>query len=86
MVAELDSPTNRDELLTMFEHGLANAEVRVRAIDIERWPESRGVGRKKLPTTVAGLLIHCADHTQRHVGQAITTAKVLLALREPASI
>jgi hypothetical protein len=27
---------------------------------------------------VAGLLVHIADHTQRHVGQAITTAKILL--------
>jgi uncharacterized damage-inducible protein DinB len=39
----------------------------------------RTVGRKNLPTTVAGLLIHIADHTQRHVGQAITTAKLLRA-------
>jgi uncharacterized damage-inducible protein DinB len=62
-----------------------DGERRVREIDLARWPEPREVGRKKLPTTVAGLLIHCADHTQRHVGQAITTAKVLLALREQPS-
>jgi len=35
------------------------------------------VGRRKLPTTVVGLLIHLAEHTQRHLGQAITTAKFL---------
>ena len=35
----------------------------------------RSVGRKALPTTVGGLLVHCADHTQRHTGQAVTTAK-----------
>lgn len=39
------------------------------------------MGKKRLPTTVAGLLVHVADHTQRHVGQAITTAKVVLAQR-----
>jgi len=39
--------------------------------------QPRTVGRKNLPTTVAGLLVHIADHTQRHVGQAITTAKIL---------
>jgi uncharacterized damage-inducible protein DinB len=44
----------------------------------------RTVGRKNLPTTVAGLLVHIADHTQRHVGQAITTAKILVARREAA--
>ena len=41
------------------------------------------IGRKGLPTTLAGLLIHAAEHTQRHVGQAITTAKVILAQRGP---
>jgi uncharacterized damage-inducible protein DinB len=41
----------------------------------------RTVGRKALPTTIGGLLVHLADHTQRHVGQAITTAKLLLAMR-----
>jgi uncharacterized damage-inducible protein DinB len=85
MVAEMDSPTNRDELLALFEQRLTAASARVRAIPMERWPEPRGVGRKQLPTTVAGLLIHCADHTQRHVGQAITTAKVLLGLRNSRS-
>lgn len=44
--------------------------------------EARPVGRKNLPTTVAGLLVHVAEHTQRHVGQAITTAKILLAQRD----
>jgi uncharacterized damage-inducible protein DinB len=39
------------------------------------------IGRKRLPTTLGGLLVHAAEHTQRHVGQAITTAKVILAQR-----
>ena len=42
----------------------------------------RTVGRKALPTTIGGLLVHLADHTQRHVGQAITTAKLLIAMRQ----
>lgn len=43
--------------------------------------EPRFVGRRALPTSVGGLLVHVADHTQRHTGQAITTAKMLLAQR-----
>jgi uncharacterized damage-inducible protein DinB len=39
------------------------------------------VGRKQLPTSIGGALIHVADHTQRHAGQVITTAKVLRAIR-----
>ena len=82
MASEMDSPTNREELLKAFERGLAAAEARIIKIDRSQWQEPRGVGRKQFPTTVAGLIIHCADHTQRHVGQAVTTSKVLLALRE----
>ena len=37
--------------------------------------------QKAFPTSVGGLLVHVADHTQRHVGQAITTAKILMAER-----
>jgi uncharacterized damage-inducible protein DinB len=85
MAAELDGPTNRGDLFAAFEHGLAAAEARIRAIGTPHWQESRGVGRKQLPTSVAGLMIHCADHTLRHVGQAITTAKVLVALRDSPS-
>ncbi|MEP6714465.1 MAG: DinB family protein, partial [Terriglobia bacterium] len=38
--------------------------------------EWRRVGRQQLPTTVIGLLVHIAEHTQRHVGQAISAAKL----------
>ncbi len=39
--------------------------------------EIRGVGRKQIPSTVVGLLFHAAEHTQRHVGQLLVTARVL---------
>lgn len=39
--------------------------------------DARAVGRAKLPTTVIGLLFHGAEHTTRHVGQLITTLKVV---------
>lgn len=84
MAAEMESPVNREQIFVAFQQGIATAESRIRAVDLKAWPEPRTVGRKQLPTTVAGLLIHCADHTQRHVGQAITTAKILLALRDDA--
>ena len=38
------------------------------------------MGRKRLPTTVIGLLTHMAEHTQRHVGQAIAAAKLAAVL------
>lgn len=39
--------------------------------------ETRFVGREKLPTNVFGLLFHIAEHTARHVGQFVTTAKIV---------
>jgi hypothetical protein len=39
--------------------------------------DARKVGRAGLPSTVMGLLFHAAEHATRHVGQAITTAKIL---------
>ena len=38
--------------------------------------EPRGVGRAQLPSTVIGLLCHSAEHTQRHIGQMVTTIKI----------
>ena len=44
--------------------------------------EARFVGRKKLPSTVLGLLFHAAEHSQRHVGQLLVTASVIKSRRE----
>ena len=45
----------------------------------ETLTDYRSVGRKKLPSTVIGLLFHAAEHTMRHTGQLLVTAKVLSA-------
>jgi uncharacterized damage-inducible protein DinB len=67
-------------LLGEVEASFANAAERVRVLAGADFNTPRGVGRKQLPTSVGGALIHVADHTQRHVGQVVTTAKVLKAL------
>jgi Protein of unknown function (DUF664) len=74
---ELDPGTTREGLFAELTAALADAAARVRAIAGTNLEEARSVGKKRLPTTVGGLLVHVADHTQRHVGQAITTAKVV---------
>ncbi len=66
-----------DELSESF----TRAKARIRALAKSDLEQPRSVGKKALPTTLGGLLVHVADHTQRHVGQAITTAKILLAER-----
>jgi len=65
----------REKLLAELDRVLREAEAVVRDLDPNRLAEPRFVGRKRLPTTVVGLLTHIAEHTQRHVGQAISAAK-----------
>ncbi len=78
---ELEGGATRDSVLAEIHSALRTSANRVRTFSPEHFDAPRGVGRAALPTTVAGLLIHCADHTQRHVGQAVTTAKILISMR-----
>jgi uncharacterized damage-inducible protein DinB len=68
-------------LLAEVQASFSNAAERVRVLATADFNTFRGVGRRQLPTSIGGALVHVADHTQRHVGQAVTTAKVLKALR-----
>jgi hypothetical protein len=56
---------------------IERALAELRAMPPERLLEPRAVGRAALPSNVIGLLFHAAEHATRHVGQAITTAKIL---------
>jgi uncharacterized damage-inducible protein DinB len=68
-------------LLCEVEVSFSNGADRAGVLATADFDTFRGVGRKQLPTTIGGALVHVADHTQRHVGQVVTTAKVLKALR-----
>jgi hypothetical protein len=68
-----------DDVFSELQGAIRIGATRIRALGDRALEQVRNVGRRQLPTTVGGLLVHVADHTQRHVGQAITTAKVVLA-------
>ena len=72
---------DREALLTEFSTAIRSVAPFMMSFALDELWQKRSVGRAGLPTTLAGLLIHIAEHTQRHVGQMITTAKVVLALR-----
>jgi hypothetical protein len=76
---EMDPGESLEALLAQVNIALTRAEERIRAIDPGTLTEPRAVGRKRLPSTVIGLLVHIAEHTQRHVGQAISAAKLARA-------
>lgn len=69
------------ELLAEVESTFAAAAQRIRALAGADLETVRGVGRKNLPTSIGGAMVHVADHTMRHVGQVITTAKLIKAQR-----
>lgn len=77
--SEMTPGASLEELLAQLDARFKAAEAIARGVDPRSWTEPRYVGRKKLPTTVGGLMTHMAEHTQRHVGEAIVTAKVVRA-------
>jgi uncharacterized damage-inducible protein DinB len=81
MKAEQAGGETLEQLLEELDAALGRASDRVRALSGGDLNAARKVGRKHLPTTLGGALIHVADHTQRHIGQLVTTAKVVKALR-----
>jgi uncharacterized damage-inducible protein DinB len=83
-IAEERAPTRVDAapLLAKLRHTFDAALAQVRSTSASSLQDSRAVGRAGLPTTVLGLIFHAAEHSQRHAGQVVTTAKVL---RNPTS-
>jgi uncharacterized damage-inducible protein DinB len=77
--SELAPGATHDQVFADFEASLERSANRIRALASADFSTPRAVGKKQLPATLGGLLVHIADHTQRHVGQAITTAKLVSA-------
>ena len=71
-----DGATLLREAHAAIEHALAA----IMAVPKESLFDPRSIGRAALPTNVFGILCHIAEHTQRHTGQTITTAKIVRGL------
>jgi uncharacterized damage-inducible protein DinB len=67
------------ELAAEFSAAIQRAHAQLRATKDSELLTVRLVGRAKLPSNTIGLLVHAAEHTARHVGQLMTTVKVLAA-------
>ncbi len=82
LAAEGQPPTATgavDELVTAFSRQVDAALQQLKTTPESSLPEWRGVGRAQLSSTVIGLLVHAAEHTTRHVGQLLVTARVVRA-------
>jgi uncharacterized damage-inducible protein DinB len=81
LASEMENTGTSNSIFSELEVNLENTRSRLHTIIRQPLNTPIAIGRKRLPTTLAGLLVHAAEHTQRHVGQAITTAKLILAQR-----
>ena len=72
-----DGGLSRDQLLALLDEKLSKAETVVRAIDPSSFSAVREIGRKRTPVPLGVLLVHISEHTQRHVGAAIVTSKIV---------
>lgn len=70
-------PAEAAALAQAFERQVDRALEQLRDTPESTLLDARGVGRLQLPVNVLGLLFHAAEHTQRHVGQIVTTAKIV---------
>lgn len=71
------SPLSSAGLVAAFNTQVDNAIAELGNIDDSTLRLQRGVGRMQLPSSVIGLLVHAAEHTQRHVGQLLVTVRIL---------
>jgi len=78
---ELEPGATKQELFAELDAAWESGARRVRTLASADLDAPRTVGAQRLPATLGGLLVHVADHTQRHVGQAVTTAKIVVAQR-----
>ena len=69
------TPDAVTQLVRRFNDQVDKALSQLRATDEAQLTEVRGVGRAQVPSTLIGLLVHAAEHTTRHLGQLLVTAK-----------
>ena len=72
-----DPPASLADLVRDAQGHIDRALDQLRQTSRDRLLDFRGVGKAQLPSNVLGLLFHAAEHSTRHAGQLITTAKIL---------
>ncbi|MBC5772857.1 DinB family protein [Pontibacter sp. KCTC 32443] len=65
------------ELVQQYHEEVDKALEQIRKTEEQTLTEVRRVGRSQVESTVIGLLFHAAEHSMRHIGQLLVTARVL---------
>jgi uncharacterized damage-inducible protein DinB len=74
---EIDAAATVPTLLAGAQVAIQGALSALRSVTRDELLAPRTVGRAQLPSNVIGLLYHVAEHTVRHTGQVIATARAL---------
>jgi uncharacterized damage-inducible protein DinB len=74
-----DSSVKVADLLDQLNKQVEKAIEQLKSTDANSVFETRGVGRKQIPSNVLGLLFHAAEHTQRHTGQLLVTVRTIIS-------
>ena len=69
------TPDAVTKLVQRFSDQVDAALNQLKDTDQAHLAEPRGVGRAQVPSTLIGVLMHAAEHTTRHLGQLLVTAK-----------
>ena len=72
-----DLDVDLEFLLELLDLTIDRALLQLRCTSESSLLKGRTVGSARLPSNVLGLLYHASEHTTRHVGQLITTLKVV---------
>jgi hypothetical protein len=72
-----DPPASLGDVAASAQAIIDRAIEQIRGTAVATLTDQRRVGRAGLPSTVLGLIFHAAEHSTRHLGQAITTARIL---------
>ena len=79
-----ENPVTTTELVQRFKNRMQQFLEQLKNTDESILTDYRPIGRKKLPSTVMGILFHAAEHTMRHTGQLLVTVKIITTLPRQA--
>ena len=74
---KLETGSSMNQLIENLDRQVDKAIKELSNVNADSLTEPRGVGRKQIPTTLIGLYFHAAEHSMRHMGQLLVTARVL---------
>ena len=76
----IETDLSVEQLINVFTAKVEEALTYFKTLEEHQLTEIRSVGRKKLPSTLIGLIFHAAEHSQRHLGQLIATVSFVKTL------